>query len=224
MVRTALYDVSSGIARAGLPDFQASPARGHGKAVLFPARGLVVALMASPGLVLRAASSSGSRGSDGDDLAAQRAAWCHLVRSHPPYHKRSSSASCPTSWSSRSSAVRHYGWDILPVIQSAEPIATAHGCGLAPGTGDGPDVSPEVLRILQPWRLVRRDGCGSKPTEYGFDNKRLTAPSSGARVSASPLLEQVFLMKRQFRLIDQFADWWWEPTTPGVSPSAHWRW
>jgi hypothetical protein len=52
--------------------------------------------------------------------------------------------------------LRHYGWDILPVIQSAEPAVYMLLMGWwawaawEPETAS--DISPEVLRILQPWR------------------------------------------------------------------------
>ena len=52
--------------------------------------------------------------------------------------------------------LRHYGWDILPVIQSAEPLAymllMSWWAWAAWEPEVAADVSPEVLRILQPWR------------------------------------------------------------------------
>jgi hypothetical protein len=55
--------------------------------------------------------------------------------------------------------LNHYGWDILPVVQSAEPAAYLLLMGWwawAAWEPEGaPDVSPEVLRLLQPWRAVR---------------------------------------------------------------------
>jgi hypothetical protein len=52
--------------------------------------------------------------------------------------------------------LRHYGWDVLPVVQAAEPAAYMLLMGWwawaawEPETAS--DVSPEVLRVLQPWR------------------------------------------------------------------------
>jgi hypothetical protein len=52
--------------------------------------------------------------------------------------------------------LRHYGWDVLPVVQAAEPVAYMLLMGWwawaawEPETAS--DVSPEVLRVLQPWR------------------------------------------------------------------------
>jgi hypothetical protein len=52
--------------------------------------------------------------------------------------------------------LRHYGWDVLPVVQSAEPAAYLLLMGWwawAAWEPEGvPDVSPAVLRVLQPWR------------------------------------------------------------------------
>jgi hypothetical protein len=52
--------------------------------------------------------------------------------------------------------LRHYGWDILPVVQSAEPAAymllMAWWAWAAWEPETAADVSPEVLRRLQPWR------------------------------------------------------------------------
>jgi hypothetical protein len=52
--------------------------------------------------------------------------------------------------------LRHYGWDILPVIQATEPAAYMLLMGwwarAAWEPELAPDVSPAVLRILQPWR------------------------------------------------------------------------
>ena len=52
--------------------------------------------------------------------------------------------------------LRHYGWDILPFVQSAEPAAYLLLMGWwawAAWEPEGvPDVSPEVLHRLQPWR------------------------------------------------------------------------
>jgi hypothetical protein len=52
--------------------------------------------------------------------------------------------------------LRHYGWEIQPVIQSAEPAAymllMAWWAWAAWEPEAVADVSPEVLRILQPWR------------------------------------------------------------------------
>jgi len=52
--------------------------------------------------------------------------------------------------------LRHYGWDILPVVQAADPAAYMLLMGwwawAAWEPEAAPDVSPEVLRVLQPWR------------------------------------------------------------------------
>jgi hypothetical protein len=52
--------------------------------------------------------------------------------------------------------LRHYGWDILPVVQSAEPAAYMLLMGwwawAAWEPEAVPDVSPDVLHRLQPWR------------------------------------------------------------------------
>lgn len=52
--------------------------------------------------------------------------------------------------------LRHYGWDILPIVQSAEPAAYMLLMGwwawAAWEPETAPDVSPEVLHALQPWR------------------------------------------------------------------------
>jgi hypothetical protein len=52
--------------------------------------------------------------------------------------------------------LRHYGWDILPIVQSAEPAAYLLLMGwwawAAWEPEVAPDVSPEVLHTLQPWR------------------------------------------------------------------------
>jgi hypothetical protein len=52
--------------------------------------------------------------------------------------------------------LRHYGWDILPVVQAAEPAAYMLLMGwwawAAWEPEAAPDVSPEVLHTLQPWR------------------------------------------------------------------------
>ena len=52
--------------------------------------------------------------------------------------------------------LRHYGWDILPFVQSAEPAAYLLLMGWwawAAWEPEGvPDISPEVLHRLQPWR------------------------------------------------------------------------
>jgi len=51
--------------------------------------------------------------------------------------------------------LRHYGWDILPLIQSAEPAAYLLLVGwwayVAWEPEAAPDVSPAVLQRLQPW-------------------------------------------------------------------------
>jgi hypothetical protein len=53
--------------------------------------------------------------------------------------------------------LRHYGFEIGSVIQSAEPVAYMLLMGwwawAAWEPEAAPDVSPEVLRILQPWRV-----------------------------------------------------------------------
>jgi hypothetical protein len=53
--------------------------------------------------------------------------------------------------------LRHYGWDILPVVQAAEPLAYMLLMGWwawAAWEPEGvPDVSPAVLQALQPWRV-----------------------------------------------------------------------
>ena len=50
----------------------------------------------------------------------------------------------------------HYGWEILPIVQSAEPLAYMLLVGwwayAAWEPDAAPDVSPSVLRVLQPWR------------------------------------------------------------------------
>jgi len=57
------------------------------------------------------------------------------------------------------SLLKHYGWEILPIISSAEPAAYLLLVGWwtyaawAPETA--PDVSPAVLQTLQPWRRAR---------------------------------------------------------------------
>jgi hypothetical protein len=53
--------------------------------------------------------------------------------------------------------LRHYGWDILPVVQAAEPAAYMLLMGwwawAAWEPESVPDVSPAVLQTLQPWRV-----------------------------------------------------------------------
>jgi hypothetical protein len=52
--------------------------------------------------------------------------------------------------------LRHYGWEILPLVQAAEPAAYLLLMGwwawAAWEPEAVPDVSPAVLRTLQPWR------------------------------------------------------------------------
>ena len=52
--------------------------------------------------------------------------------------------------------LRHYGWEILPLVQSAEPAAymllVGWWCYAAWAPEPAPDVSPAVLQRLQPWR------------------------------------------------------------------------
>ena len=52
--------------------------------------------------------------------------------------------------------LRHYGWDILPIVQAAEPAAymllMSWWAWAAWEPETAPDVSPEVLHVLQPWR------------------------------------------------------------------------
>jgi hypothetical protein len=52
--------------------------------------------------------------------------------------------------------LNHYGWDILPIVQAAEPAAYLLLMGWWAWAAWEPegaqDVSPEVLRVLQPWR------------------------------------------------------------------------
>jgi hypothetical protein len=52
--------------------------------------------------------------------------------------------------------LRHYGWEILPLVQSAEPAAymllVGCWCYAAWAPEPAPDVSSAVLQKLQPWR------------------------------------------------------------------------
>jgi hypothetical protein len=52
--------------------------------------------------------------------------------------------------------LRHYGWQILPLVQSAEPAAymllVGWWCYAAWAPEPAPDVSPAVRQRLQPWR------------------------------------------------------------------------
>jgi hypothetical protein len=54
------------------------------------------------------------------------------------------------------SLLKHYGWEILPIIQAAEPAAYLLLVGwwayAAWAPESAPDVSPAVLQFLQPWR------------------------------------------------------------------------
>jgi hypothetical protein len=53
--------------------------------------------------------------------------------------------------------LNHYGWEILPVVQAAEPAAylllMAWWAWAAWEPEAAPDVSPALLRRLQPWRV-----------------------------------------------------------------------